>query len=188
MTLKSQLERVVRDVFLVKPTPYLEDTPVIVLDEKKAPMQVEITDIHPDTVAIRTVPNVCQLGLLRKEGNLRKICDYILIGRIGNTWHAVLIEMKKTLADADEERPKEQLRRSLPLLEYILCVCKIEFLETDSRPEISYLLLSEKYHPRFAKQNVKPTRTGFVDRILWKSIEIRRFVGHRFKYSDLVGG
>ena len=44
----------------------------------------------------------------------------------GGQDQAVFVELKKTL-DEDQSRAMEQLRRSLPLLDYLLSVCRIHF-------------------------------------------------------------
>ena len=61
----------------------------------------------------RTNLDPSHLPALQDRGDLKKICDYLLIGQLDGSDYAIFVELKKTLRE--EEKPKEQLRRSLPI-------------------------------------------------------------------------
>ncbi len=58
-----------------------------------------------------------------------QICDYLLIFELEGKDHAIFIELKKTLRG--DNRPKDQLLRSLPLLKYL-------------QPYVKSILVSDK--------------------------------------------
>ena len=110
MDLVRQLAAILKED-LLEPT---EESGGISLWERSARMRVEIVGL-PWPRAVVRIERTGHLPGLR-NGPWKRICDYLLIFEIGNDVHAVFVELKKT--STNEQRPKEQLRRSLPILEY----------------------------------------------------------------------
>ena len=89
-------------------------------------------------------------------GEWKKTCDYLVIGQQDVRALALFVELKKTLHDTAQRTGLEQLRRSLPLLDYLRSVCAIECGQDAARIEVRYVLLAEKGSPRLDKQPVRP--------------------------------
>ena len=111
MSIVSELPAVVDESAITRPT-----GGSIRLDDEQSGMQVEVLAPAVPVVAVRLGRGgVGHVSKLRADTGLESICDYLLfVERDGNT-HAVLVELKKTW----NRKAKEQLRRSLPLLEYL---------------------------------------------------------------------
>ena len=155
----------------------------LVLREDQADMAVTVTDGSTEMVAIRLKSGACRIGLLGKRGPWNVSCDYILFGRIDSKWHAIFVELKKTARR--DAHGYEQLRWSLPVLEYILQICELKFERILDRPTVSYVLLAEGEHERLDKQLVK-TPHPQSRTVPWRGIKIRELIGHRFRLQDLV--
>ena len=146
-------------------------------------MEVEVGDLRPDV----TVIALEKLGRLSglKRGEWLQTCDYLLVFSQGGQNHAVFVELKKTL---DEERSKamEQLRRSLPLLDYLLSVCKIHFDGATSRIAVRYLLIGERMRAHFDRRpSVNPDPERNLRTQEYKNITVSTFVGARFPLDSL---
>lgn len=93
---------------------------------------------------------------------------------------------KKT--QTEEKKPKEQLRRSLPLLNYLRSVWEIESGVPLDKPGMSvhYWILFEQIKSNLPKQSVKadPARRTGVEE--YNGITIRTFIGTRVRFADLV--
>ena len=78
-------------------------------------VQVRVLGLPAGFIAIRAerIGQVSKVG----DGPWRQICDYLLLVESDNRTDAIFVELKKTQTQA--ERPREQLRRSLPL--WITC-------------------------------------------------------------------
>ncbi|MYG40220.1 MAG: hypothetical protein F4201_05320 [Nitrospira sp. SB0677_bin_15] len=95
----------------------------------------------------------------------------------------MFIELKKTLGG--NRHPKEQLRRSRPLLGYLLAVCRIESRETIPTPSMSYVLIGERINERLDKQPVK-SRPGKIEEERYEGINIKKFLGPIVAFADLA--
>lgn len=123
------------------------------LREPSANMSVVVVGIERRTTAIH-VDGLALSGL--EEGDWNQKCDYLLIVNSGAVYCAVFIELKKTLTY--EEKPLEQLRHSLPFLEYLRSLCRIHFEDgTPPEVEVRYAVIAERGQPRLDKQAVKAT-------------------------------
>lgn len=186
MLCASKLKRVLVGDSVVVPS--LERRGELVLQEvdaRRTVMAVTIVGDSTDLVGIRMSTDSRRIGLLRDvRGKWNLICDYMLFGMVDSTWHAVLVEMKKTATY--NSRPREQLRWSLPVLDYIRQTCELEFEHAIIRPKVSYAILFEQLHQRIDKGTVLGTYPPFEPET-WKGISIRTFVGDRFRFRDLVG-
>lgn len=148
-------------------------------------MAVTVVGDSTELVGVRMSTDSRRIGLLRNvRGKWNLICDYMLFGMVDSTWYAVLVEMKKTATHSS--RPREQLRWSLPVLDYIRQTCELEFECAIVRPKVSYAILSEQLHQHFDKRIIRGTYSPFEPES-WKGISIRSFVGHRIQFRDLIG-
>ena len=160
----------------------------IELREKKrdVDMRVNVFGLPAAFIAIRTE----RIGHASKvsDGSWKQICDFLLVTESGDRTHAVFVELKKT--QTEEEKPREQLRRSLPLLEYLRSLWETE-AETrlgDQGISIHYSILFERASPRLAKQEVRADPTRPVSEEEYKGLTIRTFFGTSVAFATLTGG
>ena len=154
------------------------------LREKAAGMQVEIVRL-PWPMAVVRIERAGHLPGLR-NGPWKRVCDYLLIFEIGNDVHAVFVELKKT--STNERKPKEQLRRSLPILEYLRTACRIEHGSAlnESPTTVSYLMICERGSMRLDKQPVRSDPAARIQEETYEDITIRRFIGRSAPPTVLV--
>jgi len=146
----------------------------IVLEEKKV-MKVAVHGMSSEAV-ILCLMGINHLPFFKVETNLNKICDYLVIDTLDGKCYAIFIELKKTLTGS---RFKEQLRRSRPLLDYLIGVHNVEYEESDPcRPEIRYCVIGEKYAASLDKQRVRENSAP-IQRHSYKYITIHQFLGSR---------
>lgn len=187
MSLHSQLEKVLKEDRL-ETAPDTSNN-LITLKEKQASMKVGVTRV-PALTATIMMSKISHLPAL-KDGPWKKICDYLLIAQIGETHHAIFIELKKTLIELKktpdgDDRPKEQLRRSRPLLEYLLALCSVESRGAIPPPNMSYVLIGERINEKFDKQPVKRTASGKIGEESYEEINIKKFLGPTVAFADLI--
>ena len=179
--LKGCLKRILRPEHLTgEPTQEGEVT----LRERQANMKITITGVS-STITTISFHRTGHLSALASDGcgGWNQICDYLLIDDLGDECRVILIELKKTLND-DRSKALEQLRRSLPMADYLLSVCSVE-LRTSWQCAVSYVLIAEKQANRFDKQPVRP-RPGLRKRESYDGIEVSVFVGATVKAADLA--
>ncbi len=157
------------------------DATTLVLREPANDMRFEVTGVDESVLAIR-LGRRCHPSILR-DGRWKSICDYLLLVPDGRRWWAVFIEMKKTLGA--DPHPREQLRRSLPFLRYLLSVCAIECGDPPAFHE-RYLLVGERDAERFDKQRVRIDPAAGPKRECHRGIAIDRFVGSALPASVLT--
>ena len=124
-----------------------------------------------------------------KDGEWTQVCDYLLIYPQKGKDHAIFVELKKTLHE-DKRRAMEQLRRSLPFLEYLRSVCEIHFgaEPVPRRIEVRYLLIGERTRSRLdKKQSVNPDPARKLEQQDYENIMVTTFVGSRVRFDLLVG-
>lgn len=155
----------------------------IMLDESQALMSVEVTSGQIRLAAL-DMNKIGHLSALREHRGLRRVCDYLLVSSIGGTCHAVLIELKKTLRPGDDYR--DQLRRSLPIVKYLVSVVEVEYEQWFGGLEVSYVSIFERISDRFDKHHVRVPEHGLIESEVWKSIQIKKFLGSRLHFEDLV--
>ncbi len=112
-------------------------------------MTIDLSGLGHDTVTIR-VDKMGFSGI--KDGPWKKCCDYVVIHQAGDTVRALFVELKRTLSDSDA---CEQLRRSLPWLNYLRSVCEIESGSVFVDLEVRYAVIALKRHQRLDKQHIK---------------------------------
>lgn len=115
-------------------------------------MSIDVTGVRLRATTI----HIDSLGGLSglSQGDWNQRCDYLMVVDRGGTYRAVFIELKKTLTE--EEKPLEQLRHSLPFLDYLRSLCRIHF-EDGAPPEVEarYSVIGERGQLRLDKQAVK---------------------------------
>ena len=143
------LQSILADRFLTDPTADGE----VQLRERQVGMTARVFGLLPKTTAVR-LEQVGHLGNLAQNTGLdiKKVCDYALITDRDDTCETTLVELKKTLRSPAEAF--EQLRRSKPIIDYLLSVCSIELRRT-WKHTVRYVLVAEKQTERLPKM---PTR------------------------------
>lgn len=157
----------------------------VVLRERdpNAVMKVSVTDI-PLSAAVVRVGRLQHLSGI-ENGRWKKICDYLVVIPDGERSWAVLVEMKKTLAVA--EKAEEQLRRSIPVVEYLRSLCEIE-LEKPIHVVMRYVVLVEKGSGRFDKERTRVTTGIQSEKELFGDSQVETIVGMAVAAKQLVGG
>lgn len=145
-------------------------------------MKVEVTGIPSGVIAI----DMDRIGHLQKgvkNSDCKQICDYLLVCEFDDRDVAIFVELKSTL-NLDEKKPMEQLRRSLPLLDYLRSVCRIHHgLKSYRSVDARYSLIGAKNSPRFDKQSVRPGNVLTTE--AHADIRIRTLVGSRVRFDLL---
>ena len=184
MGLISQLETILRQRCIER-LEETDDTVILKERDAKAKMKVEVAGISKPFLAIR-LNKLSHLSAL-KEGDWNQICDYLLIGQSHGRAYAIFVELKKTLRG--EEKPKEQLRRSLPVLKYLLSVCEVEaereFGDWKSNLTLRYVLIAEQLSGMLDRQGVLVSPEG--EQEMYRSIRITTFAETPFlSISDML--
>ena len=134
MELNARLQDVLQKVAI---EPQHRDCLRLIESQKTTPY--EVTDIQQPLVVTAIRMNRLRHLARLNQGAWNKICDYLLITARDEGYCAVFVELKETLRENDDAR--EQLRRSLPILEYLRSVCAVEDLV---KPDVSvrYVILA----------------------------------------------
>ena len=147
-------------------------------------MKVEVAGVPSGVTAIdmRRIGNLSGV----KYGKWKQSCDYLLVCEFEGKDVAVFVELKKTLGP-DQKKGMEQLRRSLPLLEYLRSICRIHHgVKTDnSGVDTRYFLIGEKISQRLDKQRVKSSRGLSTPTEKHEDITVNIFVGSRVRFDLL---
>ena len=193
MALISQLSTILREKFIQHRR---APRGSVTLQDSQSDMEVKLIRVPMPFLAIpmssepirgkRTNLDPSHLPALQDRGDLKKICDYLLIGQSDDSDYAIFVELKKTLR-AEEERPKEQLRRSLPILDYLLSVCAVEHGSGEHNLTIRYILIAEQSIDTLNKQRVQGEEAEKVQEETYKSAQITTFVGTSMNFATLVG-
>ena len=177
--LPTQFRGILKDKTLVLPKSGRD----MIIEEKKV-MKVEVTQMPSDV----TVINMRKVGHLPgvNDGELTQICDYLLISKSEGMDHAIFIELKKTLRE--NKKGMDQLRRSLPILDYLRSMCQIHYgvMTNRSALKVRYFLIGTKNDPRIDKQRVRPQID--VEKENYEDIEVHTFLGERIQFDLLLNG
>ena len=153
----------------------------MILREKRV-MKVEVAETPLGVTAI----DMRKLGSFSgmREGEWKQRCDYLLVYEFKGKNIAIFVELKKTLSQEDR-KGMEQLRRSLPLLEYLYSVCRIHYGVEPDKPVTTarYVLIGKRMNPRLDKQPVTPIRA--LPSKDYKEIAVDWFVGPRLRFDLL---
>lgn len=161
--------------------PIPDDQGNVHLKERSADMEVAIVDLpsSPIAVDVRRLSHLPRLN----EGDWIQQCDYFLICCSESKILATIVELKKTLGN--EEKPNDQLRRSLPIFQYLRFACEVEseFEIDDTDLTIQYVVIGKRLNPRLDKQRVRAHPLQWQREIQYKQITVRRFVGSRIPFG-----
>ena len=146
-------------------------------------MSVRVSGLSQDSVVIR--PEKISLSEL-KTGPWKKSCDYIIVSPDGDTVRVLFVELKHKLNN-NTNKALEQLRWSLPRLEYLWSLFRIYCGDGPDRPEVRYALVAKKGSFQLDKQPVRSS--GSSKTIQHKGIEVRphivsKHVGFRQLWGD----
>ena len=99
--------------------------------DKQSGMRVRLFGLPARFTAVH-VEGIGHVGKLKDRGqehngHLRRVCDYVLVAESDDSTRVVFVELKGTWSTG--EKPRDQLRRSLPLLNYLRSVCEVEYEE-----------------------------------------------------------
>ncbi len=147
-------------------------------------MSVDVTGITHRATTIR----VDRLGRLSglEEGPWDQRCDYLIVVDKGAYYRAAFIELKKTLDE--DHKPREQLRRSLPFLEYLRSLCGIHFEGGAlSNVDVRYAVIGERGQLWLDKQAVKARPGQPVWTRPHRGISVSAFLGPTVPLAALVG-
>ena len=95
----------------------------------------------------------------------------------------MFVELKETLRENDDAR--EQLRRSLPILEYLRSVCAVEDL---IKPEVSvrYVILASRDAQRLDKQRIRITPSYAIRAEHYRGIYVKSFICERVSIGSMT--
>ncbi len=160
-----------------------EEDGVIVLEERKAQMEVALTVGDAEVTPV----HLAKFGVSRvADGPWKSSCDYLLVCEAASGTHVILVELKKTLAEEDS-KAKEQLRRSLPLWRYLDALCLVEAGGSrDGDIPVSYVAVFERAALRFRKQTARVSARR-VSEESYREIVVRSVLGTELDLSDLTG-
>lgn len=153
-------------------------------------MKIEIDSPPPDSVAIR-MDRVGHLPTVA-EGPWKQLCDYLLIADGSEKSYAVFIELKRTLYGDD--KPGEQLLRSLPILEYLYSMCMVARKISPREPQVSmhtplsihFWVMSEKLSPRADMRRAHRPPPKSEIRISYSGATVNATVNRVVSFSRLV--
>lgn len=153
-------------------------------------MSVEVSGLNQDSVVIRAEKiNLSGLKLKkeRKKGSWpwNKKCDYIIVNPDGDTVRVLFLELKKNLNN-NTYKGLEQLRWSLPRLEYLWSLCRILCGDEPDRPEVRYALVAEKGSRRLDKQPIRSR--GSPSTIQHEGIEVGLHIVSNYTWFHRLWG
>ena len=193
MALISQLGTILREKFIQQRR---APRGSVTLEDSQSDMEVKLIRVPMPFLAIpmssepirgkRTNLDPSHLPASQDRSDLKKICDYLLIGQSDGNDYAIFVELKKTLRE-EEDKPKEQLRRSLPILDYLLSVCAVEYGSRGHNLTIRYILIAEQSINTLNKQRVQGEEAEKVQEQTYKSTQITTFVGTSMHFATLIG-
>lgn len=178
MSLVSELPGVVDEVAVA---PANADG-VLLVDEDSG-MQVQVVASVPITAIRLGSAGVGHVPRLNLHAGLNLICDYLLVVELNGHTHAILVELKTTW----ESRAREQVRRSLPLLEYLRSVCEVEREAPfdGGRMQAGYLVICEKRRLNKQTMRAEPMKTAYSED--YKDITVRTYIGTTISLAILTG-
>ena len=178
MELNARLQSILQSV-AIEP----EHRECLTLIESQENKRYEVTGVRQPLVVTAIRMNRLRHLARLKDGAWNKICDYLLITARDGTYCAVFVELKETLRENDDAG--EQLRRSLPILEYLRSVCAVEDL---SKPDVSvrYVILASRDAKRLDKQRTRITPSEAIREERYRGIDVKSFVCERISIENLA--
>lgn len=188
MELISQLEAILKPELLQE----LGTDDLFILEERQKNQEdtkIELIGVSPPFLAVR-MNKLNHLSALKPEKDKwNQICDYLLIGQSDGSNCAIFVELKATLGKKSKAKGKEQLLRSLPILEYLLSVCAAEYGGSGkANLTIRYVLIAEKEHSNLYKRSSQGGGRGQLRQERHKSIPVTIFVEPTVHFRALARG
>lgn len=160
------------------------------LEDGQSGMKVRLLGLPARFIVVH-LETVGHSGHLRDRGaehrgHLRRACDYLLVVESDDDVHLILIELKETLRD---DKPKDQLRRSIPLRDYLRSVCRVEYEQAQDayQTSVHYCIVCEKISKKLDKRRVRAAPEQVVRAENYKDITVRTFVGTSVPLGVLMG-
>ena len=200
MELISQLKSVLKPDFIQQPR---AGSDTLTLRDGESNMEVALGGVSSPFIAIRmsdepkdgegSKHSPMHLLALRNRRDLKKICDYLLVGQWNDRAYAILVELKETYGSRARAKAKKQLLHSLPPLEYLLSACAVEQnngekFNLTTRHVLIVARLGESLNKRLDKRRVRGGRGEKLEQETYKSIQIRPFVGPFVHFRALTQG
>ncbi len=163
-----------------------QTSPTILLEEKNEEVDMTVEIVRaPDTVTTIRLDQVGHVSALTGKG-WQQICDYLLVAQSDDRYHAIFVELKKTLRR--ETRPREQLRRSLPLLHYLLSAFNVDrgLMLPASEFVVNYFLIGQQWSLKWDKPRRRMERASIFETEEYKSIWIHASVAPTISFQELV--
>lgn len=156
----------------------------LVEEMKKKVMKVRITGTG-DLVWAMRIRTQDALKPASLKGDCGLSCDYLIIVQSGGNDYVVFVEMKSTWGRKTRNKGREQLRRSLPLWDYLCSVCKIE-CGIAPKVSVKYVLIAEKENERFARRTTRKVSSSgaFIEE--YRNIMVKTLIGNSFPIGRLV--
>ncbi len=185
MTLIDCIKKIVQDRYLKYAIS--EGPQIVELEEKdkQSEMKIAIREVPASFLAIKMEGQWSQFKRDKKKGqDWNRICDYLLLYQEEDKHHAMFIELKTSLSK--KEKSKRQLKRSLPILDYLRSVCKIEGGVEEEILSVKYVLIAEKVSDSLDKQRIKVNPFEPIEEI-YEGIPIRIFTRTEVALNTLMG-
>ena len=184
MMLLECLRKIIADRCLALP-----DTDDTVVIEEADVMQVEVVGFPPGAIMMRLDRCIGEWSGL-KDGLWEKLCGYMMIYSSEGKNRAVLIELKRTIRDSREgAEGVEQLRRSLPALDYLHSVCRIDSgMHAKARKSdlpVRYVLIGKRSSLRLDKQRVRPGAAFSQE--THQGIDVNFCLRYRINFAEFAG-
>ena len=148
-------------------------------EESQAKHVFEVEGVPDSTLVIRPHNNAVWsiLQQNRKKG-WNKSCDYVLIGERQDKLYAVFIELKETLKRGpkiEDQRGQDQLRWTLPLLNYLLFVFNIDNRSSHKIEDvmIRYFQFGKRFHENFDKAGTRDDDENLFITEMHRGIKIK---------------
>ena len=154
----------------------------IILEEPNVGMKVEVTKPSGSVVAV-DMDKIGHLDCIKEGKDSKKKCDYLLAFKSNGRDHVVLVELKQTLKDGS--KTKEQMRRSLPLLEYLSSFCEIHYEHSRLKLGVRYFIIAEKDGRQFDKQTVRTTPGLRLEEGEYKGVRVTSYFGTSISFAAL---
>ncbi|WP_420617295.1 hypothetical protein [Candidatus Palauibacter sp.] len=154
------------------------------LRDPQSRMEYQLFELPNATTVIAIDGKMGHLSGLSNRKGLQRVCDYLIVVRPdGEERHyAILVEMKTTFTQ--EEKHRDQLRRSKPILEYLRELCAVEY-GRKPRVSVKYVLVANKLSERLDKQRTRAGPIAGADET-YEGIRIRVLIGAGAPFRSLV--
>ena len=153
-------------------------------DAPEGNMCVTVTGLPAASAAIHIKPGY-HASIVR-VGACQQICDYLLVAESADRTDAILVELKKSPPRPYDKKPQEQLRHSLPVLEYLRSMYEVKSKTSlQGRLRVHYWILLKQTSEILAKRGVRIEPEAA--RESYEGIEVRTFVGERVSLAVMTG-